>query len=151
MTDRNWDAEMAKIDRQLASISDDQLVAKSAAPAASSPASPSGPSNAGIRPARGGPLNWGVAIRVSLAVAVGAAVLFWPYAATCGPGLAGYLGAVASVVGAGMWAAVATWRARAPRAHALALVVVIWGMSLVAREVLPRIGYAAEARAWACR
>ena len=34
MADRDWDKELAKIDKQLASISDEALVAKPAAPAA---------------------------------------------------------------------------------------------------------------------
>jgi hypothetical protein len=150
MTDRNWDAEMAKIDRQLASISDDQLVAKRAAAAPSVSSVSSAPFDAGTRPAKIAP-NWGVTIRVGLAVALGAAIVFWPYAALCGPGLGGYLGATAAVVAAGTWAAVSSWRARAPRAHVLALLVIVWGASLAAWEVLPRVGYAKEALTWACR
>ena len=150
MNDRNWDAEMAKIDRQLASVSDDQLLAKRAALGTSVSSVPSEPSNAGARPAKISP-NWGVAIRVSLAVALGAAILFWPYPALCGLGLGGYLSATAAVVAAGAWAAVSAWRARAPRAHAMSLIVVLWGASLVAREVLPRVGYAKEVREWACK
>jgi hypothetical protein len=147
MTDRNWDAEMAKIDRQLASISDDQLAANRGPSASSVPSAPA----ASPASTRTGRLDWGVAIRVSLAAALGAAVLFWPYAAACGLGLAGYFGAVASVVAAGCWAAVYSWRSRAPRAHAIALLVIVWGMSLGAREVLPRIGYAKDVREWVCR
>ena len=151
MTDRNWDAEMAKIDRQLASISDDQLVARRGATAPSAASVPSAQSDAGARPAKIGSPNWGVAIRVSLGVALGAAIVFWPYAASCGLGLGGYLGATLAVVAAGIWGAVSAWRARAPRAHTLALLVVLWGASLAAREVLPRVGYAKEARVWACK
>jgi hypothetical protein len=145
MTDRNWDAEMAKIDRRLGSVSDEELARKSLAPAAPVPATGAPP---GLR---SGKLDWGVAIRVSLAVALGVAVLFWPYESLCGAGLAAYLGAVVAIVAAGTWGALASWRARAPRAHLVSLAVILWGVSLGAREVLPRAGYAKEARAWACK
>jgi hypothetical protein len=151
MNDRNWDAEMAKIDRQLASISDDQLVAKRGAPVSSVASVSSAPSDAPHRPASLRAQNWSVAIRVTLAVALGAAAVFWPYPSACGLGLGGYLGVTASVAAAGTWAATWAWRARAPRAHILSVLVIVWGASLAAREVLPRVGYAKEVRAWACR
>lgn len=151
MTDRNWDAEMAKIDRQLASISDDQLVAKRVSSASPAASVSSAPSDAGTRPAKAGAPSWGVAIRVILALALAAAVIFWPYASACGLGLSGYLGATVAVVAAGTWAAVSAWRARAPRSHIAALIVIVWGASLAAREVLPRVGYAKEVRVWACK
>jgi hypothetical protein len=150
MTDRNWDAEMAKIDRQLASISDDQLVSRK--PIATAPvAATSLPAGASAPVARTGRVDWGVALRVGLGVVLGAAILFWPYASSCGLGLGGYLGATLAVIAAGVWGAVSAWRARAPRAHILAILVVLWGASLAAREVLPRVGHAREVRAWACK
>jgi hypothetical protein len=149
MNDRNWDAEMAKIDRQLASISDDQLVSrKSVAPASIAGAAAPAVSAA---PARVGRFEWSVAIRVGLAVALGVAAVFWPYPSACGLGLGGYLGVTLSVAAAGTWAAVSAWRARAPRAHILAVLVIVWGASLAAWEVLPRVGYAKEVRTWACK
>ena len=150
MTDRNWDAEMAKIDRQLASISDDQLVSRKSV-AMPSVAGTAAPAAGASSVARTGRIDWGVTIRVSLAVALGAAIVFWPYATECGVGLGGYLGATAAVVAAGTWAAVSAWRARAPRAHVFALLVIAWGGALAAREVLPRVGYAKEALAWVCK
>jgi len=79
-------------------------------------------------------------------------VVFWPYANRCGVGLAGYLVAVLVVAAAGWWTAVTTWRARAGRAHVLALMLVAWGLILTAIEILPRVGYAADpARiSWGC-
>jgi hypothetical protein len=145
MTDRNWDAEMAKIDRQLASISDDQLVANKTAAAA--------PGGTPVRTTTGSGApraDWGIVIRTTLVVLLGVAIPFWPYAARCGPGLAGYLGAVASLIVAAGWAAVAAWRTRSPRAHLLALTVLLWGMALAARDILPRTGYARETRTWIC-
>jgi hypothetical protein len=53
-----------------------------------------------------------------------------------------------------MWSAVGTWRHRLGLAHVASLLVVIWGMVLGAREVLPRIGYAVptavRAAGWSC-
>jgi hypothetical protein len=145
MTDRNWDAEMAKIDRQLASISDDQLLAgKTAEPA------PGGTPVRTTTGAGGRRADWGIAVRTTLVVLLAAAIPFWPYGARCGAGLAGYLAAVASLIGAAGWAAVAAWRTRSPRAHILSLAVLVWGLALAARDILPRAGYAREARTWVC-
>ena len=68
--------------------------------------------------------------------------IFWPYASRCGPGLAGYLVAVGAVAVGGAWSAVWSWRHRAAKAHLLSLLLVLWGLSLAAIEVLPRVGYA---------
>ncbi|HEY0996342.1 MAG TPA: hypothetical protein VGD77_10165, partial [Gemmatimonadaceae bacterium] len=84
----------------------------------------------------------GVLARLVLATALGVGVLFWPYASRCGPGLAGYLAAVGAVAVGGAWSAVWSWRHRAAKAHLLSLLLVLWGLSLAAIEVLPRVGYA---------
>ncbi len=146
MTQRDWDKEMAAIDRQLASVSDAELVAQGTPAATAAP--PRAPAGAG----GGAPTPAGVVLRLALAVGLGIGILFWPYANRCGLGLAGYLGAVAAVAAAGLWAAVFTWRARAARSHILALMLVAWGLVLAAAEVLPRVGYASDpARVtWGC-
>jgi hypothetical protein len=121
-TDRDWERELAKIDQQLASVSDEALAASARGPAAAPPAAPPGPPRpaARRRGARGdAPTPAGVLLRLLLAVALGVGILFWPYANRCGLGLAGYLAAVAAVAGAGCWTAVTTWRARSGRAHVL--------------------------------
>ena len=78
----------------------------------------------------------------------------WPYEARCGVGLAGYLAAVGVVTASGVWSAVWTFRHRAPRAHVLALLIMLWGLALAAIEVLPRVGYAIPTdkhpAAWTC-
>ena len=98
--------------------------------------------------------SFGVYARLTLAVAIGVGIIFWPYANRCGWGLAGYLGAVGAVVVSGAWSAVWTFRHRAGRAHVLALLLVLWGLVLAALDVLPRIGYAKPTlehpAAWAC-
>ena len=150
MTERNWDKELAKIDKQLSSIPDDQLLQKTAAPAGA--AAPGRGGQAAVPAAVGAPSKWGVVFRVGLAVALATGVPFWPYASRCGVGLVGYLATISVILAAGTWAAVSTWRARSGRAHLLALTVIAWGITLAAVEILPRIGYARDAArvAWMC-
>jgi hypothetical protein len=93
-------------------------------------------------------------LRLVLAIALGVAIVFWPYESRCGVGLFGYLFAVAAVIAAGVWSSVWTWRHRAGRAHTLALLIALWGIVLGSMEVLPRIGYAKpdalRPAGWAC-
>jgi hypothetical protein len=174
MTDRNWEAELAKIDKQLASISDEQLLApKSGAPAASaskggagltrSPAmdarmgtqgvaAPASARAANSSSAAGG--TWRGWVKVTLAVAAAAGLMYWPWPARCGPPLLGFTAATGGVALLGLWSAVGTWRHRLGLAHVASLLVIVWGMLLGAREVLPRVGYAvptaARAAGWSC-
>jgi hypothetical protein len=61
-----------------------------------------------------------------------------------------YLGAIATVIVAGLWSAVSSWNRRLGFAHFLSLLVLLWGITLAAREILPRSGYARELRTWSC-
>ncbi len=92
----------------------------------------------------------GVWVRALLAAGVGVAASQWPYVRACGGMLWLYLGVVATVLIAGGWAAAWSWRVRVAAAHLLALIVVFWGIVLAAEQILPRIGYAADAAAWEC-
>lgn len=145
MSPSNWDKELAKIDKQLESISDDALIR---APAKATPAE-----RARVEQERRETSTLGVFTRLVLSVALGVAMLFWPYS-RCGFGLAGYLGATGVLIIAGVWSGVWTWRHRSARAHVLSLLIILWGMLLAAQEVLPRVGYArpdTPARAtWSC-
>lgn len=150
---RDWDKELAKIDKQLDSLPDERLLpaprpaaaapgAKPTAPAAAPPAAPSSPR-----------ATVGVVLRLLLAVAVAVGIMFWPYDTRCGAGLAGYLAAVGGVILAGGWSAVWTWRHRAAKSHVLSIAVMAWGIALAAAEVLPRVGYAQPDPArtlWVC-
>lgn len=147
MTERDWDAELRKIDQEMAKA------ASRPAPAAPQAAAPSAPMGAPMSLPSGAPMSaplgtapattsFGVYARLTLAVALGVAIIFWPYVARCGLGLAAYLGAVAAVVISGAWSAVWTFRHRAGRAHFLSLLLVLWGLVLAGLDVLPRIGYA---------
>ncbi len=162
MTERDWDAELRKIDQEMAKAANRPAPA---APSAAPSAQPSAPMGAPMSLPSGAPMsaplgsapatsNFGVYARLTLAVALGVAIIFWPYVARCGLGLAAYLGAVAAVVISGAWSAVWTFRHRAGRAHFLSLLLVLWGLVLAGLDVLPRIGYAkptAEHPAtWSC-
>lgn len=123
-------------------------------PARPNPAMTSGPRPAVPPPRPTGPTTWqkvGVWALVVGAAGLGAALTQWPYPSDCGWPLYGYLAAVFAVLLTAGWAAVAAWNLRIAPAHALALVAGFWGIVLAAEQILPRVGYAAEARTWTCQ
>jgi hypothetical protein len=134
---RDWDKELAAIDRAI-----------ERAPGAPSGTPEASPRDAGPPVARGAARHAWARLVPVLALAV--ALPFWPYARACGLGLGVYLGAVATLIGAGIWAAVSAWRHRRPTAHVLALGAVVWGAALAVHEVLPRVGYAKVMAPWTC-
>lgn len=171
MSDRNWEAELAKIDKQLASVSDEQLLAEKNAPAVPkggvtrSPVMDArmgtqgatatravSPPPAASAAAPGG--TWRSWLKVSIAVAAAAGLMFWPWPARCGLPLVGFTAATGGVALLGMWSAVGTWRHRLGLAHVASILVTLWGLALGAREVLPRVGYAIptieRAGQWSC-
>lgn len=160
MADRDWDKELAKIDKQLSSLSDDQLVAPQqrlipGADVKTRPAQQSAPA-APARPTEAPPTRaWAVYARLTISVALGVGMVLWPYPSRCGAWLAAYLAAVVVVVVSGIWSAVWTWRHRASHAHTLSLLLILWGLVLGSLEVLPRIGYAKpdlrHPAVWACQ
>ena len=93
----------------------------------------------------------GVWARVGLGLAVGVMMgAGWPYPRACGMPLAGYLGAVFTVILTGAWAASAAWRYRASLAHIVSLIILLYGIVLAAAELLPRTGYAVDHAVWQC-
>ena len=146
MSDRDWTKEMAKIDKQLETVSDEALF----------PTSPSQTPErrAEVREQQKN-TSLGVMLRLLLSILLGVGIVFWPYEAKCGFGLAAYLAAVGVVVVSGAWSAVWSWRHRSGRAHSLSLLILLWGLVLAGMEVLPRIGYAkgdpTHPTAWACK
>ncbi len=160
MADRDWDKELAKVDKQLASLSDDALLGPTPVKVSGKPPTPAAKGSSAKAPAAstGEPrvtTNFGVFARLTLSVLLGVAMVVWPYPARCGPGLAAYLAAVAVVITSGVWSSVWTWRHRASRAHTLSLLLILWGLVLGSMEVLPRIGYAKpdaqHPATWACQ
>ena len=96
----------------------------------------------------------GASVRLMLVVLLAIAINFWPYAHACGTGLFAFLGAGLLLVFGGVWTTVYTWRGRMPKAHAIAMLVIIWGLALAAAQVLPRAGYPSTAAGtpatWMC-
>ena len=80
--------------------------------------------------------------RLALVVALSVGVWFWPYARDCGPRLIAYLVAATVIAVGGLWSVIRTWRGRNPILHSVALIATLWGLVLIAAQVLPRVGYA---------
>ena len=143
---KNWDKELAKIDKQLEAMSDEALLPSAGAKTPEAKAE--------VKAKQSRTRTLGVLARLTLAVALGVGMLFWPYDARCGFGLAAYLASVVVVAGSGVWCAVWSWRHVAPRAHVLSLLIVLWGLVLGAVEILPRTGYAkpnpGQPTTWLC-
>jgi hypothetical protein len=94
-----------------------------------------------------------VLVRLTLVLALSVAILFWPYQAQCGVQLGGFLAASGIVILGGLWIAVLSWHHRMPETHAISMLVVLWGVAVLARETLPRVGYArpdAARTVWRC-
>jgi len=146
MSDRNWEEELKKIDKQMERVSDEAIfpTRNAATPTA----------KAAVVDTQQATTTFGVFARLALAVALGVGMVFWPYSARCGIGLAGYLAAVSALVVSGVWSSIWTFRHRSGRAHTLSLLLVLWGLLLGAIDVLPRAGYAVPTAAhpatWAC-
>ena len=155
-SERDWEKELAKIDKQLASLPDEALMPAAPEKQAKSAAKGAAQSGRGTVSSseRRQTTSFGVFARLALALAVGVAMAFWPYPSRCGFGLIGYLGAVGVMTAGGVWASIWTWRHRASRAHLVSLAITVWGVLLGSLEILPRIGYAyptdKHPAAWSC-
>ncbi len=152
MAEHDWAKEMAKIDRQLESISDEALFPTKTAPGKGPKAAATRAENLEKQRTTS---SLGVFLRLLLSVALGVGIYFWPYDARCGFGLFGYLAAIGVVTASGIWSAVWTWRHRSARGHTLSLLLILWGATLGAMEILPRIGYAKtdalHPATWTCK
>ncbi len=138
---RDWDRELADIDRAIAKQGSAPVPApvpgaRPAAPAASVP----------IR-RRSVALTWFWAL---LAVALAVALLVWPYQRACGLQLIFYLGAAAVTAVIAVLGAVASWSHRRGLAHVASLAVLLVAGFVALREVLPRVGYARTSLTWMC-
>ena len=187
MSDRDWDRELADLDRRLAAVPDapatparhpreggdgaaalppgtlvtpDTGVAipppKSAGAAVRTDARTEGRSLGARVPRerRSWRAQLALLFRVVLGVAAVAALVYWPYPATCGTGLGYYLALVAVLGVVGLATSTAAWRHRAAFVHLLGLAMLTGAVVLGAREVLPKVGYAvpslAHPAAWTC-
>ena len=106
---RDWDKEMAEIDKIIAQ--QPAAAPGKPVPAGSAPAAPA--TRAALPPpARTRRTVLTAWIRVALGVAVAVGVTQWPYAHACGLLLYAYLAAAGGVVLAGLWGAVTSWNRR---------------------------------------
>ena len=151
--DRNWDKEMAEVDRLLKKLPNaDPTLGRGGEPTVRRPAVAGGSVSAPaatLRSSGGGWLATWVKVGLGVLVAVGTAPGVWPYSHGCGLRLIFYLVGVATVIATGLWASVASWRRRMGFAHVVSQILIIWGVLLLAREVLPRVGPNAGAL-WLC-
>ena len=133
MSDINWKTELRKIEREFDGL-------------------PPDPSVNDLRASRGAERRAkqrkndrtnaiGAGARLVLVVTLGIAIFAWPYRRDCGADLLGYVGAESMIIVGALWAAAWTWRSRMPRTHIISVALMIWGMALIAADVVPRIGY----------
>ena len=146
---RDWDKELAQIDKLIASgkteappLASKPVPAREAAPP---PAAAGGGRVAGWRHTPF--FTW---VRLLLALGLGIGMTQWPYTHGCGLPLDAYLAGVGTVIVASFWTMLSSWRSRSGFAHFLSVALLIWGLALAAREVLPRIGYAKQTATWTC-
>ena len=130
---RNWDKELADIDK---------VIAKQPAPPP-----------AGERPAVTPPQRRFVALAwfwTALAVILAVALPLWPNDKSCGLRLVFYLGAAGIALLMGVLGALSSWAYRRGLAHLLSLLAIVWAGVMAAREILPRTGYARQELRWTC-
>ena len=153
---RDWDKELAKIDAQIRSLPEEDAAPPVPAPVKGKPAPGAAVLPGGAAPGvTGKPASRaGAFMRLGLAGALAVGMILWPFDNHCGVGLALYLFSVATLIVAGGWSAVWTWRHRTSRAHVVALIIVLWGILLASVEILPRVGYGPATldrpRIWTC-
>ena len=144
---RDWDKEMAEIDRLMAK----QPVGQGAREPGSQGARALQPRSAAPPVAIGRREALGTWFKVFLGSGTAAAVaFFWPYAHGCGLQLYGYLAAAGGAVLVALWGAVASWKSRMGLAHVIAVLSMLLGAGLIAKTVLDRTGYPKVPSSWSC-
>jgi hypothetical protein len=149
---RDWDKEMAEIDKIIASgKAPPPAPATQALPAGASPPRPSSPAASSPGPIQTrGRDKVGVWFRTLLGAAGAAALPFWPYGKTCGIMLYLYMLGTLGVIAAGIWAMRGAWIHRRGVAHAGGLLVLLAGLGFAAIEIMHRTGFAAGRLGWIC-
>jgi hypothetical protein len=153
--ERDWDKEMAEVDRLLKKLpnADPTLGRGSgsgAEPTLRRPGvTPTSATSTGSLYAVGGRLGTWAKVGLGVLVGIGVAPGVWPYSHGCGLRVMFYLLGVTTVVAAGVWASISSWRRRLGFAHVIAQVLIVWGILLMTREVLPRVGAKPELP-WLC-
>ena len=130
---RDWDKELADIDRAIAKQ-----------PPAGGTVTAGG---------QAGPRRRFVALAwfwTLLSVLLAVALIVWPFDNTCGLRLIFFLGACLLTLMAGVLGAFTSWAHRQGPGLLLSLLVFLFAGIMAAREILPRAGYAREARQCTC-
>jgi len=151
--ERDWDKEMAEVDRLLKKLPNaDPTLGRGASdePTAKRPSLSTVTPRSGVAPLGGGGRvgTWAKVV-LGVLVAVGVAPGVWPYTHGCGLHLIFYLAGVTTVIAAGLWSSISSWKRRLGAAHVISQLLIIWGILLLTREVLPRVGARATA-VWIC-
>ena len=140
--ERDWDREMREVDKLLAKLPEDEPTLGRGVPTVPVSPRPMVGGAAGAMqqagPARGRAwlTTW---LRVGLGLALGVGMLVWPYTHACGLKLVFYLMGATAVTVAGVWSALTSWKRRLGIAHALSIILIIWGLGLAGRQLLPRL------------
>lgn len=160
MNSRDWDKELAAIDRQIASVPDrpPDDAAATGTPAGMAPpvrgATPPAPMGMPVVRSPSPGRRWMLYVRLLVALALAVGIVFSPYGTRCGLELGGYLAWVGLIALGGLWSAVWSWRHRASRSHVLSLLIVLWALGLASWQALPRVGLAVPTMdrpaVWAC-
>lgn len=148
--EHDWDREMAEVDKLLKKLPEADPTLGRDAPTVprAYPAHPAQFTSApGPASARARLTTW---FRVGLGLLLGVGMLVWPYSHVCGLKLLFYMIGASTVIVAGVWGGISSWRRRLGLAHLLSLAVVLWGLALVAGVVLPRLGYTDRPAIWFC-
>jgi len=149
--DRDWDREMREVDKLLAKLPDADPTLGHGAPtvprAYAAPGAHATPSGEGRAAAGARLTTW---IRVGLGLMLGVGMLVWPYSHVCGVKLIFYMIGASTVIVAGVWSGISSWKRRMGLAHLVSLGLVLWGLVLAAAVVLPRAGYANQTAVWFC-
>jgi len=140
--DRDWDREMREVDKLLAKLPDaDPALGRGVPTVPVSPRQPAGAAgtSAGLHPGPARGRAWVTTwMRVGLGLALGVGMLVWPYTHACGLKLVFYLLGATAVAVAGVWSALTSWKRRLGIAHAFSIILIIWGLALAGRQLLPR-------------
>jgi hypothetical protein len=150
--ERDWDKEMAEVDRLLKRLpnADPTLGRGSSTPTVRRPVVGGGGGSArDAGTPSGGRLGTWARVVLGLLIGVGVAPGVWPYTHGCGLHLIFYLIGVTAVIGAGVWSSFSSWKRRLGFAHVLSQLLIVWGVLLLAGEVLPRVG-AKPQGVWLC-
>jgi hypothetical protein len=129
---RDWDKELADIDR---------AIAKQGGPPGKAPVPAGAPRRRFVA------LAWFWTV---LAIVLVVALLIWPFDRTCGIRLIFFLGAALVALALGVVGSFTSYAHRQGLALLLSLLVIMLSGIMAAREILPRAGYAKQGRDWTC-